>query len=332
MNFCTLFDSYYIHKGLALYKSLECVTNNFHLYVMAFDIDCYDFLKRQSLPYMTVELLDNFEDEALLKVKPLRTKAEYCWTCGPSVIYYFINKYKLNSCTYLDSDLMFYISPQVIYDEIGVNSSVAITEHFHNDTLGGKYCVQFVYFKNDLVGIRALKWWREQCIEWCYSKFENGKYGDQKYLDEFPVLFDNVCIIKNRGVGIAPWNMNLYKYNQTGKGLIFDDIDYQIVFFHFHGVRIEYDIDKKTLFLKTITYDLDEYLKELFYVPYMKMLKCVYEIYFDKEVVCYSLKERSTMARIYSMLKKNFRENRVVQFIYYKILRVKYNGYESKII
>lgn len=35
MNFCTLFDSYYLDKGLALYSSLEKVSEDFTLYVFA---------------------------------------------------------------------------------------------------------------------------------------------------------------------------------------------------------------------------------------------------------------------------------------------------------
>ena len=80
MNFCTLFDSYYLHKGIALYLSLEKVTSDFHMYVMAFDKKSYDKLKSIGFKRMTVELLDEFETPELLAVKPTRNKAEYCWT------------------------------------------------------------------------------------------------------------------------------------------------------------------------------------------------------------------------------------------------------------
>ena len=49
MNFCTLFDSYYMHKGLALYRSLLKNCLDFHLYIMAFDFPCYEKLKNLGL-------------------------------------------------------------------------------------------------------------------------------------------------------------------------------------------------------------------------------------------------------------------------------------------
>ena len=36
INFCTLFDSYYLDKGIALYKSLEKVSDNFSLFTYCF--------------------------------------------------------------------------------------------------------------------------------------------------------------------------------------------------------------------------------------------------------------------------------------------------------
>lgn len=203
MNFCTLFDSYYMHKGLALYRSLLKNCLDFHLYIMAFDFPCYEKLKNLGLNNVTIRYICDFETEELISLKDQRTKAEYCWTCGPAIIEYFIETFSLNNCTYLDADLMFMASPQIIFDEFDKSVSIAISEHFHNETIGGKYCVQFMYFRNDIEGRKCLKWWKERCIEWCYARYEDGKYGDQKYLDSFPLLFENVYIIKNRGVGLS---------------------------------------------------------------------------------------------------------------------------------
>ena len=53
--------------------------------------------------------------------------------------------------------------------------------------------------------------WRKQCLEWCFYKLEDGKMGDQKYLDEWPDQYASCHIIENMGAGIAPWNYSQYE-------------------------------------------------------------------------------------------------------------------------
>ena len=215
-HFCTYFNAAYIWKGLALYESLKSVSNNFCFHVMALDDKTYEFLSNIHETSLVVENWKNYETEKFLELKKERTFAEYCWTCGPTIIQHFLCDNHLSDITYLDSDLMFYSSFEPIYNEIGGNS-IAITRHFSKmDAQSGKFCVQFVYFRNDDNGNAALNWWKGECINWCYARYEDGKFGDQKYLDEFPIRFNSVKIIENRGAGIASWNMALYEFvNQT---------------------------------------------------------------------------------------------------------------------
>jgi len=71
--FCTLFDSTYLTRGLALYESLRKHCHSFHLYVFPFDdLACYILLKL-NLPSLTVIPLSSLEDASLLAVKPTRT-------------------------------------------------------------------------------------------------------------------------------------------------------------------------------------------------------------------------------------------------------------------
>ena len=49
MVFCTLFDSFYLDKGLALYRSLEKNCKHFKIYIYAFDDKAYKVLKSHNL-------------------------------------------------------------------------------------------------------------------------------------------------------------------------------------------------------------------------------------------------------------------------------------------
>lgn len=325
MNFCTLFDSYYIHKGIALYLSLEKVTQDFHLYVMAFDRVSYEKLKSIGFDKMTVELLDDFETPELLAVKPTRNKAEYCWTCGPSVILHFIKKYNLPELTYLDSDLYFMSDPKILFDEIGSNS-VAITEQYIDYSEGGKYCVQFMYFRNDKDGIGCLEWWSDRCIEWCYSRYENGKFGDQKYLEQFEELFENVYVIQNRGVGIAPWNIHLYTYYKNY--LRYNGTAHQYVFFHMHGTKVT--VSNNCLFLTAVDCEINEKTRKLFFLPYAQLLREVYVDYLNTPVERVCAKGKNKVQMLIIRLRGRFRSNRIASFLWYNVLRKKYNGHEDK--
>ena len=103
-NYCTLFDSNYLTRGLVMYESLKKYSDNFHLYIFAFNDSSYNLLIKLNLEFLTVISLKEFEDEELLKIKDSRSAGEYCWTCTPSIIKYSIETYGLDNCTYLDAD------------------------------------------------------------------------------------------------------------------------------------------------------------------------------------------------------------------------------------
>lgn len=171
------------------------------------------------------------------------------------------------------------------------------------------------------------KWWKERCIEWCYARYEDGKYGDQKYLDSFPLLFENVYIIKNRGVGIAPWNMNFYTYDIKGENVIFNNRKYPCVFFHFHGTRVT--CNSNELLLKAITYDVSPKIERCFFLPYLDLLLEVYRIYFNVNLSSVKVEKRMFWERFYSFIKRKCKHSKVMQFLYYKVFKIRYDGYES---
>lgn len=325
MNFCTLFDSYYLHKGIALYLSLERVTSDFHLYVMAFDKNSYEKLKSIGFDKMTVELLDDFETPELKSIKPSRNKAEYCWTAGPSVIYYFLTKYKLDKITYLDSDLFFLSNPKVIEEEAG-GSSVVITEQGISDEAAeryGRYCVQYLTFKNDKDGLGALTWWRDSCIDWCFQIMEPTRYADQKYLDEFPKRWNNVYVLKNLGAGIAPWNMTKYRYSESS--LKYQGKMWPLVFFHMHGVKIT--VKDKMLRAESIHHALNKDVNRLFYEPYAALMADLSKKYLGQDVEIYKVKDMPVLKKIEYKVRDWVRKSSILTKFYFKYFKKKEVGH-----
>lgn len=294
LYYCTLFDNNYLSRGLAMYESLLRHCDDFHLYILAFNDITYNVLKDLSLANTTTIKLSDFEDETLISIKKNRTIAEYCWTCTPSLLLFCIKYFNLPHCTYIDADLYFYSNPKVLFDELNGNS-VSLSPHWYTSVydkspLTGIYCVQYLTFKNDRFGLEALNWWKNACNNWCYARFEDGKFGDQKYLDDWPSRFSNIHIQKNKGGGFAPWNIQQYKpidlqnYYFQNK---YDKSCYTLIFFHFHDIRFR--DDNKIDFG---TYLLPQWAIQKLYFPYIqhlhnieKKLKLKYMCYFHENKI-----------------------------------------------
>ena len=282
LNFCTLFDSNYLTRGLALYESLKQNSPSFHLYIFAFDNNCFKILKNMALENATIISLSDFEDEKLLSIKNTRTRVEYLWTCTPSIVLYTIKNFNIDICTYLDADLYFYDDPYCLIKELGSNS-VLITQHnyyklYDESEYSGIYCVQFLAFKSDENSLEVLNFWRDSCISWCHNSVDNGKYGDQKYLDLWPINFKGIKVSSNHGAGVAPWNLLRYEFTISDNKIFIklknDNLNTPLVFFHFHGLTF---YKNETLKLTHHKYVIPEIVLHKIYVPYIEHLELLKE-------------------------------------------------------
>lgn len=275
-NFCTLFDINFISQGLVMYKSLlKYCNDDFMLYIFAFCEDSYKILKDLQLKNAEIisvtELEQKFPD--LLSVKDSRTRGEYCWTCSSATILYCLKEFNLGTCTYLDADLSFFANPKILIDEIG-DSSILLTEHrdapiYDTKNICGKYCVQFAFFRNDANGLEALNWWFNACIGWCFNRIEDGRFGDQKYLDDWPTRYKGVHVLKHLGGGVAPWNVPQYKiyYNKNRIFVKDNQQDVPIIFYHFQDIK---PVDGNLIMDKS--YKNSKAVKKLLYKPYIQNL------------------------------------------------------------
>ncbi len=326
-SFCTLFDSYYIHKGIALYLSMERTCKDFMLYVMAFDKSSYEKLTSIGFKNMIVEYEEesDFYTSEIQAVKKERKRNEYCWTCGSNITLYFMNKYNTESMTYLDADMMFFNDVDEVYKEIEPYS-VALSPHFADTELYGKFCVQFCYFKNNEKGRRALEWWKNSCLEWCYDRYEDGKFGDQRYLDDMPNLFDDIHPIEHHGVGVAKWNMLDYEFLPNSQ-IKYNEITYNVCFYHFHAVGVEYRNEK--IFIASKKDSIPDTVLKTMFVPYGELLREVYEKYLEKKVRDVIISNPGIGRKSFQFLKNTLRGNKIIQWLYFKYIKG-HTGYNKK--
>jgi len=255
-----------------MYHSLEASGEDFVLYAVCFDDLSYDILVKCNFPQLVAIPLSEFESPQLHAVKAQRTLGEYCWTCTSHVIRYVLDTYRLPEVTYLDADLYFYEKPAVLLNEFQQSgASVLITPHrytsrYDQSDASGIYCVQFMTFKGDERGLKVLQWWQDRCLEWCYNRVEDGKFGDQKYLDNWPEQFEGVHVLQHIGGGVAPWNIQQYSLSSNGWKLYVDE--WPVVFYHYHGYK-QYTDNMHDLG----GYSLTKAEIDLLYRPYVHSLR-----------------------------------------------------------
>ncbi len=109
-------------------------------------------------------------------------------------------------------------------------------------TLTGNFNSGFISFKKDINGLQCVNWWDKMCVDSCTSNPEDNKFGDQKYLDDMPFLFNNVYEITTQGINIGHWNYLKYKFTVSNDNVMVNNN--KLIFYHFSGFRIisKYDI------------------------------------------------------------------------------------------
>ena len=259
-HFVTLFDKNFVLQGLALHASMQRNISAYCLWVLCMDDECFDLLNSLHLPNLKPLNISEFETPELLGVKGSRTKSEYCWTVtpfAPRVVFELDSL--IDRVSYVDADLWFFKDPTPIFKEFEKSGKrVLITRHdyspeFDLSSLSGLFCVQFIVFTRDAEIVR--KNWEKQCLEWCFAKFEKGLFGDQKYLDDWPISFpDLIHVLSIPGAILAPWNATRFPLSEA-------------LCFHFHGLRVGRFIQLSGGYL------LPENLIRFIYLPYISDLR-----------------------------------------------------------
>jgi len=102
-------------------------------------------------------------------------------------------------------------------------------------------------------------------------------------LDNWPTKFRGIHVLKNMGGGLAPWNTIKFKINKSNNSIFLLDketnINYELVFFHFHGMRF-FKIGKIFTFASTrnYVYDLEKGVLEIIYKKYFSSILKEYRI------------------------------------------------------
>jgi hypothetical protein len=239
-HYCTYFDSNYLPRGIAMIRSLHRQDSNAHIYVLCLDDATYEVMTSSDENVSLIHIKELLAADTELKLaRENRTLIEWYFTITPCIVNYLIQKNpSIHNLYYIDSDLYFYSPIQLLIDE-SKTSSVQVIEHRFPPQLQhllvyGRFNVGWVGFSNSGEGLDLIQDYRKLCIDWCYDKIEDDRYGDQKYLDQWPQKFPNCVISKHPGANVAQWNIPGRTLSVVN-GAFYINND-PLIFYHFHGV------------------------------------------------------------------------------------------------
>jgi hypothetical protein len=240
--FCTVVQAY-LPQVVVLHRSLREVHPGARLEVLCMEPQVGRSLEALALPGLVPVAIEELEerDPALPGARAGRTRGEYCWSAKPSLCLDVLARDgEAGWVTYLDADMMFFSDPRVLFDELR-EASVGIMHHrfaprFRSrERWAGTYNTAWVSFANDARGLSALRWWRARCLEWCLDRAEDGRYGDQAYLNDWPRRFPGVHVLEHPGAGLAPWTENGGLACERGAVTVDGR---PLVFFHYQSLRV----------------------------------------------------------------------------------------------
>ncbi|MDP4181195.1 MAG: hypothetical protein Q8942_08905 [Bacillota bacterium] len=268
-NICTILSKNYLAKGLALHSSLLQNTSEFNLWILCADNLTYDFLRKANLPNTTLLSLRNIEDKKLFKVRNNRKTNEFCWTLkAPFIQFLLKNNVNLDSILYADGDLFFFKDIKSIYEDWS-DHSIYISKLWMNpksEKMYGSYSAGLIGFKRDKNAFKCLKWWKKNCIKWCYDRIRPGRWSDQKYLDKWPELFSNIRITDNQGINAGPWNIKHLQIVRYENKVYLNNNE--LIVYHFSGFNIlsnnEFDLcSRRRPPKKAVRYIYKNYIAEI---------------------------------------------------------------------
>ena len=314
LNFAVVISKYYASRCASLINSI--LKYNVKIYVLCFDEETIKIINEEIFSAKVVTISYNKVlkfDQSLKKIIKKRKLIDKIVTSRPIFLKYLYKEYKIDSIFLLDSDICFFSNPNLMIKYIK-DASVAYCKHNFSrnskvlSNKYGKYNGGFVYIKNDQNGKKFLKIWSKLCKKWCEFDPKQGKFSDQKYLEDLPTKVKKLKILNCPEINLAPWNLEgkkIFKKNNT----VYVNKK-KLIFFHFHGLR---KITKNffILGLENYNFRLSNEEKKIIFYNYAKKLS---ETAFTKEYFWDKNNFFSRLFKIYVVLIKIFKNDYLILF------------------
>ena len=280
LSLVTHFDINYAARAIAMISSAERNSSQEICWkVLALDLETFDLLKKLDAPNIQIFNVEQIGPE-LKMVQISRTHKEFCWSAG-AIFLDFVLKNNLTTpfVGYIDADCYFFGDISSCISELGNDKNIAAHAHNfskkrqHWEKSVGKFNVGLVIGRKSTELAKCIQTWKDEVLESCTSDTSTGNFGDQKYLDSWPIRYKGFVELRSRGVGLAPWNIDHLKLSNSRSGMTVNNDD--LIFYHFHGVHQVIDSKFCTMLEPARGYTITRKVRQRLYLPYIRELLTV---------------------------------------------------------
>ncbi len=300
-HWATVVSHEYLPQLKVLFASMQRHCRPFKLHVYCWDVETQAWCESVSSPELSGT---GASTQALTFALPgpSRTKAETIWTVR-SAWSELVSRHEDAPVVQLDADLMFFSSPEPLFEEVGKAKLGVISHNFgFGDTPGptvkthgryGTFNAGMVIINDPAVAQR----WAEMTRWWCYDHVQlmrdtrvaktlpsreaefvemfdgNELYSDQRYLEYLFLEFEG-HYIEHPGAMVAPWNIHRSPLTVDSDGTIRADSS-KVITYHFQSMKLA---PYAPIILKSANdeYKLTDYQRGLFYTRYLDVLRAVW--------------------------------------------------------
>lgn len=252
--YVTLSDSDFAPRTIAMLQSLrkfDVFSEFLFVTVGGFTAQELDAIGNLNIPTAPIE--EVISKSLYEQIISSRSALSAFWTFPSVLISKLISqKSSFSDIVYLDADLYFFGDVKECWEEIPLGN-IGIVRHNFSKRLensfpdSGEFNVSWVSFPKDKFGKYVATEWSQQCLKQCPDTpiVHDGKtiYGDQRYLDEWPIKYKKkLTRISHKGVGVAPWNYENYSitFEKNWK------IDrYNLIFYHFSSHQFGFTLARR---------------------------------------------------------------------------------------
>lgn len=241
-TFCTIITPDYLPYAITLHRSLVKINPEEKLKVLV----CGDMPATAAGLSAGIELIDlnklyGYRNADSLFHKYADKSDALRWSMKP-VFTAFLLEHGFEKVIYTDCDLFFFNNYEFLFEDLEkysillsphryTSNPLINEEEFLSSFRFGQFNAGFIAASKK--GIPALDWWARSCDYQIEQDFAKGLNNDQRYLDNLPVLFEDVKIIQHRGCNVAFWNQHECERVMVNGELLISKT-YPVIFVHFH--------------------------------------------------------------------------------------------------